>query len=147
LGALIFAASLALIGTVLTRWNQRIISNRQIAAKRREEELALHPTKQQIASAFIGEIDVIVNELHDESLRPAIENALHALEARAGKVEMSVSASTLGNCSTTVQLSLDYFPAPFPKGLSGFMLSFEKRTLTLSGVPEPSRPTPIKGYG
>jgi hypothetical protein len=88
LGALMFAASLALIGAALTGWNQRIISNTQIAAKRREAELALRPTKQQIASAFIEEIDVIVNELHNDSLRPAIENTLHALAARAGKVEI-----------------------------------------------------------
>ena len=88
LGALMFAASLALIGAILTSWNQRIVSNRQIAAKRREEELALRPRKQQIASAFIREIDVIVNELHNDSLRPAIENALCALDARTGKVEI-----------------------------------------------------------
>jgi hypothetical protein len=88
LGALMFAASLALIGAILTSWNQSIISNRQIATKRREEELALRPKKQQIASAFIGEIDVIMNELHNDSLRPAIENALRALDARTGKVEI-----------------------------------------------------------
>lgn len=83
-----FAASLALIGAVLTSWRQRTISDRQIAAKRREEELGLRPAKQQIASAFIEEIDVIVNELHNGSVRPAVENALHALDARTGKVEI-----------------------------------------------------------
>jgi hypothetical protein len=88
LGALMFAASLALIGAVLTSCNERIISNGQIAAERRKQELALRPRKQEIASAFIGEIDVIVDELHHESLRPAIENALRALEARTGKVEI-----------------------------------------------------------
>jgi hypothetical protein len=88
LGTLMFAAALALIGAVLTSWNQRSISNRQIAAERRKQELALRPEKQQIASALIGEIDVIVNELHHESLRSAIENALQALETRTGKVEI-----------------------------------------------------------
>jgi hypothetical protein len=86
LGPLMFAASLALIGAVLASWNERIISNRQVATERREQELALRPKKQQIASEFIGELDVIVNELHHESLRSAIENALRALETRTGKV-------------------------------------------------------------
>ncbi len=88
LGTLMSAAVVALMGTVLTSWNQRSISNRQIAAERRKQELALRPEKQQIASAFIGEIDVIVNELHHESLRSAIENALRALETRRGNVEI-----------------------------------------------------------
>lgn len=84
LGALIFAASLALIGAVLTSWSQRIISNRQVAAERRRQELALRPKKRQIASEFIGETDVIAR--HHESLRSAIENALRTLETRTGKV-------------------------------------------------------------
>ena len=97
LGALMFAATLALIGAVLTSWNQRSMSNRQIAAERRKEELALRPTKQEIASAFIGEIDLIVNKLL----------------WKQGQEKSSASAGTLGNLSTTVP-TLDYFPAPFP---------------------------------
>jgi hypothetical protein len=69
------------------RGNQRIISNRQIATKRREQELALGPKKQQIASAFIDEIDAILSELHHEFLKP-IENALRAMESRAGKIDV-----------------------------------------------------------
>ena len=86
--ALLFAATLALIGAALASWNQRGISNRWIATERRKQELALRPEKQQIASTLIGEIDVIVNELHHGSLRSAIENALRALETRTGKVEI-----------------------------------------------------------
>jgi hypothetical protein len=88
LGALMFAATLALIGVAITSWNQRSLSNRQIAAERRKQELALRPEKQEIRSAFIGEIDVIVNELHHESLISAIENAIRALETGTGKVEI-----------------------------------------------------------
>jgi hypothetical protein len=87
-GTLMFAAALALIGAVLTSWNQRSISDRQIAAERWKQELTCRPEKQQIVSALIGEIDVIVNELRHESLRSAIENALRALETRTGKVEI-----------------------------------------------------------
>ena len=117
LGALMFAASLALIGAVLTSWNQRIISNRQIATKRREQELALGPKKQQIASAFIDEIDAILSELHHEFLKP-IENALRAMESRAGKID--VGRARIGHlrrsfdrCPGNVRL----FPSTISQGL------------------------------
>jgi hypothetical protein len=111
-----FAASLALIGAVLTSWNQRIISNRQIATKRREQELALGPKKQQIASAFIDEIDAILSELHHEFLKP-IENALRAMESRAGKSTSEGPASDISeDFSTAAPATLDFFLAPSPKG-------------------------------
>src|SRR5258707_15190394 len=80
LGTLMSAAVLALIGAVLTSWNQRGISNKQIAAERRGQELALRPAKQQIASARIGEIDGIVNGLHHQSFGSPTQNALPAPE-------------------------------------------------------------------
>jgi hypothetical protein len=88
LGAFMFAASLGLIGAVLTSRNQRIIANRQVVTERRKQTLAIGPKKQQIASEFIGEIDAIDNELYHESVRSAIENALRALETRTGKVDI-----------------------------------------------------------
>jgi hypothetical protein len=116
LGTLMFAAALALIGAVLTSWNHRSISNRQIAAERRKQELALRPEKQQIASALIGEIDVIVNKLHHESLRSAIETPPGLWKQGQEKSRSMASASTLGTFLTTVQPSLYCFPAAFPKG-------------------------------
>src|SRR5215467_11583625 len=86
--ALMFAATLALIGAAITGWNQRSICKRQIAAERRRQELAVRPKIRQIASAFVREIDEIVNALHHESLRPAIKTTLRALEGKTGKVEI-----------------------------------------------------------
>ena len=64
LGAPILAASLALIGAALTSWKQQVISARQLAAQQREHDQALGLVRQQMASAFIREINVILNELH-----------------------------------------------------------------------------------
>jgi len=84
LGAFMFAGSVALLGAVLTSWNQWILSNREVAAERLRQELAIRPRRRQIASEVIGETDVIV--LHHESVRSAIENALRVVETRTGKV-------------------------------------------------------------
>ncbi len=120
LGTLMFATALALIGAVLTSWNQRSISNRQIAAERRKQELALRPEKQQIASALIGEIDVIVNELHHESLRSAIENALRALETRTGKVEIDGVRKYVGKFFDHSPVEFIPLPSSISKGLTQF---------------------------
>jgi hypothetical protein len=119
LGTLMSAAVLALIGAVLTSWNQRSISDRQIAAERRKQELALRPEKQQIASALIGEIDVIVNELHHESLRSAIENALRALETRTGKVEIDGVRKYVGKFFDHSPVEFILLPS-ISKGLTQF---------------------------
>jgi hypothetical protein len=74
-GALVFAASLALIGAALTSWNQRIAYTGQLAVKQREQDLALRLKKQQIAAALIGEIDAILSELHHERLETNRERA------------------------------------------------------------------------
>jgi hypothetical protein len=105
LGALMFAASLALIGAVLTSWNRRIISNRQIATKRREQELALDPKK------FIDEIDAILSELHQSRMRFAPWN--HAQEKSTSEGPASDISEDF---STGAPVTLDFFLAPSPKG-------------------------------
>ena len=122
LGTFMFAAALALIGAVLTSWNQRSISNRQIAAERRKQELALRPEKQQIASAFIGEIDVLVNELRHESLISAIESALRALETRTGKVEIDGVhiRKHIGKCFDHSPAEFMLLPSTISKRLTRF---------------------------
>jgi len=116
------AAVVALMGTVLTSWNQRSISNRQIAAERRKQELALRPEKQQIASAFIGEIDVLVNELRHESLISAIESALRALETRTGKVEIDGVhiRKHIGKCFDHSPAEFMLLPSTISKRLTRF---------------------------
>jgi hypothetical protein len=121
LGSPILAASLALIGAALTSWNQQMISARQLGAQRREQDRALSLERQQIASAFIGEIDIILNEFH-EFLRPAIEKALGVMEAGGEQVEADVVRidKHLGrlfeNSPTRVRL--------LPKPLSGELMRF-----------------------
>src|SRR6266436_8186107 len=122
LGTLMSAAVLALIGAVLTSWNQRSISNRQAAAEQRKQELALRPEKQQIASAFIGEIDVLVNELRHESLISAIESALRALETRTGKVEIDGVhiRKHIGKCFDHSPAEFMLLPSTISKRLTRF---------------------------
>ncbi len=66
-----------------------MISAKQLAADRKEQDQALYSKRQQIVSAFIGEINGILNELH-EFLRPAIENALRAIESGGEEVDAEV---------------------------------------------------------
>jgi branched-subunit amino acid transport protein len=121
LGPPILAASLALIGAALTSWNQQIISAKQLGAQRREQDQALSLKRQQIASTFIGEIDIILNELH-KFLRPAIENALRAMESGGEEVEAEVVRidkhlrRSFENSPTRVRL--------LPKQLSGELMRF-----------------------
>jgi branched-subunit amino acid transport protein len=121
LGPPILAASLALIGSALTSWNQWMISAKQLGAQRREQDRALSLERQQTASAFIGEIDVILNELHEFS-RPAIEKALRAMESGGEEVDADVVriSKHLGrlfeNSPTRVRL--------LPKPLSGELMRF-----------------------
>jgi hypothetical protein len=120
LGTLMFAAALALIGAVLMSWNQWSTFNRQIAAERRKQELAIRPEKQQIASALIREIDVIVSDLHRKSLRSTIENALRALETKTEQVEID------GVRKNTEKLC-DHSPAEFillPSSISKGLMQF-----------------------
>ncbi len=107
-----------------------MISARQLAAERREQDLALGK-KQQIASAFIGEIDVILNEVH--SLRPAIENALRAMELGTGKIE--VEGLRIGK---HLERFFDHsiadvrlFPSAISKGLTRFYAIVEETKLEL----------------
>ncbi len=130
-GALIFGASMASIGAVLTRWNQRTIYDRQLAAKRREQDLTLGPKKQQIAAAFIDEIDAILSELHHEFLKP-IENALRAMESRAGKID--VGRARIGHLRRFFDRSpgnVRLFPSTISQGLMRFYAIVEETKLDL----------------
>jgi hypothetical protein len=118
-GAAIPAAGLALIGIALKNWNKMIISARQLAARRREEEHALARNRQQMASAFIGEIDLVLNELN-ASLAPAIENTLPAMQSGekeiVERVHIAKSLGVFDNSPMRVKL----FPRPISQCLTRF---------------------------
>jgi len=108
-----------------------MISARQLAAERREQDLALGLKKQQIASAFIGEIDVILNEVH--SLRPAIENALRAMELSTGKIEVEGLriGKHLERFFDHSPADVRLFPSTISKGLTRFYAIVEETKLDL----------------
>jgi hypothetical protein len=121
LGSPILAASLALMGAALTSWSQQIISAKHRAAERREQDQALDLKRQQIVSAFIGEINVILNELR-EFLRPAIENALRVIESGGEEVDDEVVrlGKNLGRLFDNSPIRVRLLPKP----ISGEMMRF-----------------------
>jgi len=129
-GALIFAASLASVGSALTSWNRRIIHNRQLAAQRREQDLTLGLKKQQIAATLIREIDAILGELHHEFLKP-IENVLRTTESRAGKIEVGVRIGHLERFYNRSPGNVRFFPNPISQRLMRFYAIIEETKLDL----------------
>jgi hypothetical protein len=79
-GALValLAASLATTGVLLT-----------IMAQRREQHRSRLIARQHVASAFIGEITVILEELAHELVGPVLTKALHDIETGTGKVQVT----------------------------------------------------------
>ncbi len=125
--ALIFAASLASIAAALTILNRTIVATRQRAAQRWEQDLKVGVKKQQIASAHIGVIDVILNELHNEFLIRAIENALRIMEARTGIIEVEkVRIGKYAQSFDKRQINVSLFPSTISKGLTRFYTVVEE---------------------
>jgi hypothetical protein len=137
-GALIFAAGLASAGAALTSWDKRAIYTKQLAAQRREQDLTLGLKRRQIAAAFIGEIDVILSELHHEFLKP-IENALRAIESRAGKMESRTGKFEVEKVRTEHLVrfcdnspgNVRLFPRTISQGLTRFYTIVEETKLDL----------------
>ena len=131
-GALIFAASLASIGIALTMLDRTIIATRQRAAQRWEQDLMLGVKKQQIASAFIDEMDLILNELHDECLTPAIESALRVMETSTGIIEVEkVRIGKYAGSFDKRPVNVNLFPSAISKGLTRFYAIVEEMNLDL----------------
>jgi hypothetical protein len=135
-GALIalFAASLASVGVAVTIWNQRLIVARQLAAQRQEQDLARGLTRQQIASAFIGEIAVILDELRHEFLRPVLETTVRNMELSEGQ-EIRVSTVRigrhLGRYFDSNPGNVGLFPSAISEGLTRFYATLEEIRLDL----------------
>jgi hypothetical protein len=68
----VFAASLGTIGVLLTIWNQRRNLDKQLFAQRQEQDRSRTFQRQQVASAFIGEITIILEELAHEEAYPVV---------------------------------------------------------------------------
>jgi hypothetical protein len=130
-GALIalFAASLASIGAALTMWNQRIIAAQQLDAQRQQDTLARALMKKQIASAFIGEIEVILDELRHPGLKPVLVEAKTAIQSRAEETTVQVNTvridKHLGYFSTANPGNVGIFPSQISEELTRFYTTLE----------------------
>jgi hypothetical protein len=128
-GALIalFAASLASIGVALTMWNQRIIAAQQLDAQHQQDALALTITRQQIASAFIGEIEVILDELQHPGVKPVLVAAKTTIESDVGTVLVgTVRIDThFGKYFDGNPGNVGIFPSRISEGLTRFYTTLE----------------------
>ena len=127
----LFAASLASIAVVLTIGNQRQIANRQLAAQRQEQDLARALTKQQIASAFIGEIEVALDELRHEFLKPVLETALHDLSQLSHQSPGPIPVGTARIYYDSNPGNVGLFPSATSQGLTRFYATLEEIRLDL----------------
>jgi hypothetical protein len=113
----LFAASLGTIGVLLTIWYQKRNLEKQLRAQRSEQDRSRTIQRQHVASAFIGEIDVIVEELDHELVGPILKKSLLDIETSVGKVPV-----------TTVRLTSNpryYYNNPGNVGLFANRLSQE----------------------
>ena len=104
-------------------WNQRQIVGEQLAAQRKEHELARSLTRQQIAAAFIGEIDVILDELRHEFLGPVLEKTLRDLET-SPSAETQVASARIGSHFGRYFNSGPGNVGLFPSAISGDLTRF-----------------------
>jgi len=128
--AALFAVSLASFGVALTIGNQRQIASRQLAAQRQEQNLARNLAKRQIASAFMGELEVILNELGHESLKPPLERALNKLTELNVQSPASVQVETvrighLGRYYESSPGNVGLFAPDVARGLTRFYATLE----------------------
>jgi hypothetical protein len=135
-GALIalFAAGLASLGVALTIFNQRRIVDRQLAAQRVEQDRARSHVRQQIASAFIGEIGVIIEELNHEMLQPVLQTTLDDIKATpAGNIRVTTVriGKRISRYYESNPANVGLFPNRIPEELTRFYSTVEEVKLDL----------------
>jgi membrane protein implicated in regulation of membrane protease activity len=116
-GALValLAASLAATGVLLT-----------IMAQRREQRRSRLIARQHVASAFIGEIGVITEELAHELVGPALRKALNDVESGSGKVQVTtVRLTTNPRYYNNNPGNVGLFPNLLPQELTRFYSRLE----------------------
>jgi hypothetical protein len=121
----LFTAGLASIGVALTIDNQKQIANRQLEARQREEELARGRKRQQIASAFIGEIEVALDELRHERLKPVLEKALEDLSSEPPHLTGLVTIGHFGRYYSSAPDNVGLFADAVSEGLTRFYATLE----------------------
>lgn len=123
-GALValLAASLATTGVLLT-----------IMAQRREQRRSRLIARQHVASAFIGEITVILEELAHELVGPVLTKTLHDIETGVGKVQVTtVRLSTNPRYYNNNPGNVGVFPNLLPQELTRFYGRLEAFSASLN---------------
>jgi len=134
-GALIAlnAASIGMIGVLLTIRTQRLNVERQLAAQRREQDRARELARKQVAAAFIGEIATVIQELRHEWVRPALVSAVSQMQSGMGP--RAVTTVRIGGEFARYYNSdpgnVGLFPNPIPENLTRFYSRFEAIKLEL----------------
>jgi hypothetical protein len=119
----LFAASLGTIGVLLTIWNQRRNLDKQLSAQRHEQDRSRIFERQHLASAFIGEISVIISVFENSPIRQALDDLRTAPgEMQVGSqprliVRARYYESNPGN--------VGYFSKQLPQELTEFFSRFE----------------------
>jgi hypothetical protein len=123
----LFAASLASIGVALTIWNQGQITSKQLAPQRQEQDRSRSLAKQQIASAFIGEIDAArVSRTSARGGTPRSDE--RERETQAGTVNVG---KYFGRFFDSNPENVGLFPSAVSEGLTRFYSTLEEIKLDL----------------
>jgi hypothetical protein len=123
-GALValFAAGLATTGVLLTICNQRLTTNRQIAAQASEQAKARRISQKQVASAFIGEIGALLEDFKEVPIRETVARTLRTIESGTGRVR--VETINLGDAPPRYYAgnpgNIGLFAPPLPEQLARF---------------------------
>jgi hypothetical protein len=123
-GALValLAASLATTGVLLT-----------IMAQRREQRRSRLIARQHVASAFIGEITVILEELAHDLVAPVLRKTLHDIQTGSGKVQVTtVRLSTNPRYYNNNPGNVGVFPDILPQELTRFYSRLEAFSASLN---------------
>jgi hypothetical protein len=117
----LFAASLGTIGVLLTLWNQRRNLDKQLAAQRDEQDRSRAIERRHVASAFIGEISVIIEELESEPVGPILKKTLRDLETKQGKIQFTtVRGSGSPAYYNSEPGNVGLFPGDIPEEMTRF---------------------------
>jgi hypothetical protein len=137
----LFAAGLALVGVLITVNVQKENTDRQLAEQREREARAEAMRRRQVASAFAGEINVILARFRSPDWRQTATKALNDLKlgqvTGAQKADLIVSNPTAEYVTffRANSAEIGRFPQPIPQDLLlfyGYYINLEDNLKKLS---------------
>jgi hypothetical protein len=121
----LFAASSGTIGVLLTNWNQRRNLDKQLFTQRQEQDRSRIIGRQQVASAFIGEIGNIVAILGDPAQWQRLSLAIDNLRKDAEDVILPLRPIVTERYYGSNPGNVGLFPNPLPEKLTEFYSRLE----------------------